>query len=326
LITLGTTGYSTAADVKPERSRLRISFVSTTASLTPLWIAKEKGFFTEFGLDVDIIYARGLTAVLSTMTGETDFTYGGCTPIMTSRKSGSDLIIIATTGDRNLYMIAAQPHLKKPEQLIGKKVAINDFGDTSHFAAQFALEKAGIEPNSVTYVRVGDTPSRFTALASGSVDAALLSVNTVQVARQLGMTVLVNLFEQQFPMCISGIGVSKSFMSLHPRTVEAFLLALGKGNAYFREGDPAMVKTVMAKYMRTEIDNKLLVDAYNFYAKRFNSRELKMNPEGIQFIIKQMAQKDKSWLQWKPEQFYDDSIVNSLNKRRVWDLFYDRIR
>jgi ABC-type nitrate/sulfonate/bicarbonate transport system substrate-binding protein len=308
------------------KSQMQVSFGSTAGSFAPLWIAKDKGFFDDLGLDVEVIYARSVTGIQSMLAGETQAAYTGCTEIMTSRKSGSDLVVIGSSANYNIYTIASRPDIKDPKQLIGKRVAVNQLGDTSYLSAQFALKQGGIDPQSVTYVQVGNTPARLAALEAGSVEAALQSAQNVSVVKKLGMHILIDLFAQRLPYCSSGVGVSKAYLRSHYQTMEAFMRGLGKGNAFVREGNPDEVKAVMAKYMRSSPQDKRLISAYEFYGKQFNSRELQMNPEGIRFIIEQMALKDKSWLEWKPEQFYDDSIIKKLDKEGYWDAVYKQLR
>lgn len=319
-------GDTRAAEMKAGKSRLRVSYGSTAGSFAPLWVAKEKGYFDELGLNVEVIYARSVTGIQSMLAGEIQATYTGCTEIMTSRKAGSDLVVIGSSANYNIYTIASRPNIKDAKQLVGKRVAVNQLGDTSHLSAQFALKQAGIDPNSVTYVQVGNTPARLAALEAGSVEAALQSAQNVSVVKKLGMHILIDLFAQKLPYCSSGVGVSRAYLQSHFQTVEALMRGLGKGNAFVREGNPNEVKAIMAKYMRLSPQDKRLVSAYEFYAKQFNSRQLEMNPEGIRFIIEQMAMKDKSWMEWKVEQFYDDSIIKKLNKEDYWDAVYRQIR
>jgi ABC-type nitrate/sulfonate/bicarbonate transport system substrate-binding protein len=308
------------------KSQMRVSFGSTAGSFAPLWVAKDKGFFNDLGLNVEVIYARSVTGIQAMLAGETQAAYTGCTEIMTSRKSGSDLSVIGSSANYNIYTIASRPDIKDPKQLIGKRVAVNQLGDTSHLSAQFALKQAGIDPQSVTYVQVGNTPARLAALEAGSVEAALQSAQNVSVVKQLGMHILIDLFAQRLPYCSSGIGVSKAYLQSHFQILETFMRGLGKGNAFVREGNPNEVKAIMAKYMRSSPQDKQIISAYEFYARQFNSRALDMNPEGIRFIVEQIALRDKSWLEWKPEQFYDDTIIKKLNKENYWDAVYKRLR
>jgi hypothetical protein len=102
--------------------------------------------------------------------------------------------------------------------------------------------------------------------------------------------------------------------------------ALGKGVAFVREANADDVKAIMAKYMRLKSDDKRLIASYEFYAKQFITRELALDPEGVRAIIDMMSFSDKSWLEWKPQQFYDDAIVKKLKNEGYWQAVYEQIR
>jgi NitT/TauT family transport system substrate-binding protein len=311
-----------AGVVEAQNPKLRIAYGTTAGAGAPLWVAKDKGYFEELGLGVEPVYAAGHVAIQAMLAGELNGTYGGCAEVMTARKAGSDLIVIGTSANSNLYTIVSRPEITSVNQLIGKRIAISRLGDTSHLSTQFALKVAGIDPQSVTYVQVGSTPARLAALQSGSVEAALQAAQNVSVAKQLGLNILINLFERRLPYCTSGVGVSKAFLQSNYKTVETFMRGLGKGVAFVREAKPGDVKAIMAKYMRLNPDDKRLIAAYDFYAKQFITRELALDPEGVRAIIEMMAFADKSWLEWAPQQFYDDSILQKLKKEGYWQSIY----
>jgi ABC-type nitrate/sulfonate/bicarbonate transport system substrate-binding protein len=310
----------------PGKPHLRIGYGTTAGAAAPLWVAKDKGYFDEVGVNVEIVYVAGYTSIQGMLAGELQGAYGGCAEVMTARKAGSDLVIIGTSANSNLYTIVSRREITEPKQLIGKRVAISRLGDTSHLSTQFALKQAGIDPQSVTYVQVGSTPARLAALQSGTVDAALQAAQNVSIAKQLGLNILINLFDRRIPYCTSGVGVSKAYLESNAKTLESFMRALGKGIAFVREANANDVKAIMAKYMRMNPEDKRLVAAYEFYAKQFISRELQIDPEGIRLVIEMMGLADKSWLEWRPEQFYDDSIVKKLDKDGYWQAVYKQIR
>jgi NitT/TauT family transport system substrate-binding protein len=315
-----------AATVQLGKPQLRIGYGTTAGAAAPLWVAKEKGYFDEAGLNVEIVYVAGYVSIQGMLAGELQGAYGGCAEVMTARKAGSDLIVIGTSANSNLYTIVSRPQITEAKQLVGKRVAISRLGDTSHLSTQFALKQAGIDPQSVTYVQVGSTPARLAALQSGSVDAALQAAQNVSVAKQLGMNILINLFDRRIPYCTSGVGVSKAYLQSNYKTLETFMRALGKGVAFVREANADDVKAIMAKYMRLKSDDKRLIASYEFYAKQFITRELALDPEGVRAIIDMMSFSDKSWLEWKPQQFYDDAIVKKLKNEGYWQAVYEQIR
>ena len=322
---LGTENFR-AATIQAGKPHLRMAYGTNAGAAVPLWVAKDKGYFDELGLNTEIVYVSGATAIQGMMAGELQGTYGGCAEVMTARKAGTDLVIIGTNANSNLYTIVARPEITEAKQLIGKRVAISKLGDTSHLSAQFALKLTGVDPQSVTYIQVGSTPARLAALRSGSVDAAIQAAQNVSIAKQLGLNILINLFERKLPYCTSGVGVSQAYLRSNFQTVETFMRGLGKGLAFARDGNSTDVKAIMAKYMRLDPADNRLIAAYDFYVKHFVTRELQLDPEGVRSVIEMNAFADKSWLKWRPEQFYDDSIVKKLEKEGYWDTVYKQIR
>lgn len=223
-------------------------------------------------------------------------------------------------------MIAARTNITDPKQLIGKRVAINQLGDTTHLSVRFALEKAGVNPDKVTYVQVGGTPERLVALESGSVEAALQSAQSLEVIKRLRMNILVNLFERKLPYCGAGMGASSAFMKANPQITEAFVRGMAKGNAYTREGNPDQVKGIMAKYMKTDVKDQKLIEAYEFYAKRAISRSPEIPVQGLAFIIEELSFRDHTWKSWQPEQFYNAAIIDKLKKEGFLEDVYKQIR
>jgi ABC-type nitrate/sulfonate/bicarbonate transport system substrate-binding protein len=54
--------------------RFYISIPGPTLSYVPLYYGQEKGFFTQEGLDLQILVVRGIVGVSSLMSGEIDVT------------------------------------------------------------------------------------------------------------------------------------------------------------------------------------------------------------------------------------------------------------
>ncbi len=312
--------------IAPEKKSVRAAYVTTSGAMVELWTAVEKRYFEEYGLTVEPVLTRTVSGIQALISGDVQFAYSACAQIMTARKAGADIVILASMIPYNLYTIAARHDIKEPKQLTGKRVAISQLGDTTHLSARFALQQAGINPDAVTYVQVGGTPARLAALESGAVDSAILSGEGLGVVKNLGMNVLINLFEKRLPYCNSGIGVSRAFMNANPQTVEAFMRGVVRGNAFAREGNADQVKAIMAKYLKTAVNDKKLIDAYNFYPKQVKAKHPTIPQEGLAFIINEMAFRDKSWRDWKPEQFYDSTIVDKLTKEGFLDQVYVQLR
>jgi NitT/TauT family transport system substrate-binding protein len=311
---------------QPEKTKVRAAYVSSSGAFVALWTAVEKGYFKEFGLSVEPVFTRTVSGVQAIVAGDVQFIYSACSQIMSARKAGADLTILAAMVPYNLYLIASRPEIKDLKQLVGKRVAIAQFGDTTHLSARFALQQGGLDPESVTYLQIGGTPERLAALQSGSVDAALQSAQSLEIIKNLGMNVLINLFERRLPYCGSGIGVSKAFMKANPTTVEAFMRGFAKGNAFSREGNTVEVKSIMSKYMRIDVNDRRLIEAYNFYPRVVNVRHPMIPEEGLAFIIDELAYRDKTWREWKTDQFYDSSVIGRLKNDGFLEEVYKHVK
>jgi NitT/TauT family transport system substrate-binding protein len=325
-VTISAAQENPARRLKPEKNAVRAAYVSSSGIYVALWAAVEKGYFKEYGLAVEPIYTRTVSGIQALISGGVQFIHSACPQIMTARKAGGDILLLGATLPYNLYVVASRADITDPKQLVGKRVAINQLGDTTHLSVRFALEKAGVNPDRVTYVQVGGTPERLVALESGSVEAALQSAQSLDVIKRLRMNVLVNLFEKQLPYCGAGMGASEAFMKANPQTAEAFVRGMVKGNAYTREGDPDQVKSIMAKYMKTDAKDKKLIEAYDFYAKHAISKSPDIPVQGLAFIIDELSFRDRSWKGWKPEQFYDTTIIDKLKQEGFLEQAYKQIR
>lgn len=81
--------------------------------------------------------------------------------------------------------------------LRGKRIGINSFGSSADFAAYMAVSSAGLDPGKdVTFLPVGGgTQERLAALASGSVDATVLTSPLEYNAEKQGYKILVSMRE-----------------------------------------------------------------------------------------------------------------------------------
>ena len=48
----------------------------------------ERGYFQEYGLDVDLLYTRTVSGIQAMLAGEVQFMATGCTEVMESRRAG----------------------------------------------------------------------------------------------------------------------------------------------------------------------------------------------------------------------------------------------
>jgi NitT/TauT family transport system substrate-binding protein len=162
-------------------------------SYTPLYVAKEKGFFDEQGLDVDInVFKSGTEQQQALVADAVLIGSGGVTEPLTMQAQGVDTAIFTFIQDALVYKIMAKPEIKTLDDLKGKTMAVSRAGALSEQIVKIALTKEGKDPSMLKYQQAGGSTQRFAALQAGAVDAAILDAPSNQLAQKAGYTMLVD--------------------------------------------------------------------------------------------------------------------------------------
>src|SRR3989442_6415101 len=172
---------------------MRLLYPSFAGSWATAWIAKEAGYFSSEGLDVELIRVGGSTRMVAAMLGgSAPLVQAGASAALAATGAGGNVVIIAATGNVSTFHLMARPDIKQPSDLKGKKAGITTFGSTSDQVVRLALKQFGLEPNKdVAILTFGAQPEAFAALQSGAVQVVPLSYPLYPKAAKLGMRELV---------------------------------------------------------------------------------------------------------------------------------------
>ncbi len=130
------------------------------------------------------------------LAGEIDF--GSYLPFFVGAAArGLPVKIVGSVAKSGGYALIGRPELQNVASLKGKKIGINSFGSSADFAAYMSVRGAGMDPNKdVTIVPMGGgTPERLAALASGAVDATVITSPGEFAAEKQGFKILVPMKE-----------------------------------------------------------------------------------------------------------------------------------
>ena len=85
--------------------RLTIATSALNMLTTPLWLAKDKGFFLKYGLDAETIYIpSGTMALQALLSGDIKVAMAAGSPVVNANLQGAPIRIIA--GNANFYPLA----------------------------------------------------------------------------------------------------------------------------------------------------------------------------------------------------------------------------
>jgi ABC-type nitrate/sulfonate/bicarbonate transport system substrate-binding protein len=137
-----------------------------------IWMAFEKGFYQQEGLDVTYrLFPSGTTAFQAFQTGQGDIVMTGDLPSVEYffRVKGDYRTIAVIERDAKGYVAVAGKDITKPQDLVGKTVATRVGSTGSWFVSEF-LTKNKIDPKTVT-VKNLDTQVLPAALCGGDIAA-----------------------------------------------------------------------------------------------------------------------------------------------------------
>jgi ABC-type nitrate/sulfonate/bicarbonate transport system substrate-binding protein len=163
----------------------------------------------------------------------------------------------------------------------------------------------------VAILQLGGVPEVLAALASGGIDAGIVSDPTTIAARKAGFHRLASLRELGLNVQHVAITAQRSYVRSHADITERFLRAYGEAILYFhlnREG----TLEVMSKYLR-RMDRESIAESYE--------NHLSIIPkvpyptlDGIQFILDELGKEDPRAKQFKPEALIDKSFIEKLDR------------
>lgn len=165
-------GAVSAAAQEPMKVTL---FGQPSVNNDAIWMAIEKGFYKEVGLDVTYrLFPSGTTALQTFQTGQGDIVMTGDLPAVQYyfRSNGNYRTIAAIERDAKGYVVIASKDIKKPQDLVGKTVATRVGSTGSWFVSEY-LKKNNVDPAKVT-VKNLDTQVLPAALCGGEIAAFLI--------------------------------------------------------------------------------------------------------------------------------------------------------
>jgi NitT/TauT family transport system substrate-binding protein len=298
---------------------MRVLYPSFGGTWAVPWIAKEAGYFSAEGLDIELVRVGGSTRMVAAMLGgSAPIIQAGASAALAATAAGSDVVIIGATGTVSPFHLMARPEIKQPGDLKGKKAGITTFGSSSDQVLRIALRQFGLEPNKdVALLSFGAQPEAFAALQNGAVQVAALSYPLYAQAAKLGMRELVNFSELGYEDINGSVITTRSYVAQQRDTATRFMRAFIRGMHRYRT-DKEFSKRVLAKYGKISND-EILEETWQDYVPTL-VKVPRPSLKAIQFLIENQF-RGKNPLP-KPEAFIDTSIVDQLEKNGFIDSVY----
>ena len=200
----------------------------------PTYVAMDKGFYKEEGLDASFILLTGGAQVKAGLAGSLDFVpipSGGAQAAL----RGAEIRFVVGQALKSQWVVVARPDIGKPENLKGKTVGYGRQGAADYDeGAAVLLRNFKMSPGKdYKVISFPGEVERVAALINGDISAGLISVPHVPKAINAGMKVLLRTGDY-IQRAGGTIWVLKTYAEKNPETVKKFVRATAKAVTYFR--------------------------------------------------------------------------------------------
>ena len=300
---------------------MRISTCAVSGGFVHLYTALDNGLFDKYGMKFENIFIRGSGPNLAALAGdEVQFTYCAADATIPGLAAGIDAKIIASPLVKLPYVLVTRKDIRRPEDLKGKTLGIARAGDLSDRLSRAVVRKLGMSPDAVTIRPIGGSQGeRYQAMAAGIVHGVIITPPLDVRAKNEGFNVIYRLIDLNLPFVYSSVHTSYRMLRERPEIVQRMVAAFAE-IVYFVEKNPDKAKASVAKAMRTK-DPEALQSAYDVYAREILDRTMVVPGKAVAEAI-DLARELGTNVRRKPEEIYDNSFVNNLEKsgflKEIW--------
>lgn len=211
-----------------------------------IYAAKDRGYFAQEGLDVDVLVTRGQICTMALINGQMEVTTNpNVFDAMVAGKFKGKVIYVTAKTLGHRFMVA--PDIKTFADLKHKAVAISTFGGLTDMLTREIFEQNNLLSNKdVAMLQLGTPDLRYGALKAGTVKGALVSSTQAIAARRDGFRELPY---QQPPWMSSPIVAGDDLLSKERTMLRAFIKAVTKGHIWYGR-HPAQAITLTQKVQR----------------------------------------------------------------------------
>ncbi|PFG04991.1 ABC transporter substrate-binding protein [Bacillus sp. es.034] len=271
LILILTIGLTACGEKEEAVQKVRVAEVTRSIFYAPEYVAIEKGFFKEEGLDIELTTTWGGDKTMTTLLSNgADVALVGSETSIYVHAQGSDDPVInfaqITQTDGTFLVSREKVENFEWDQLKGSTFLGQRKGGMPQMVGEFVLKNHGIDPqNDLNLIQNIDFANVANAFASGTGDYVQLFEPTASIFEQEGKGHIVASFGTESGHVPYTTFMAKdSYMKENKETVEKFTKALYKAQQWVADHSAADIAKVIEPYFEdTKVDLiETVVDRY----------------------------------------------------------------
>jgi NitT/TauT family transport system substrate-binding protein len=283
--------------------KIRVGLPSLALTYMPFYVAQEKGLLKKNGLEAEYIQMNTGIQPQAIMGGNINF-FPSLSTGISAAVAGLPLVVVLNFYNITPWMLVTSKDINKPQDLIGKKVAISGIRTTGHYLMMAWFKKVEISEKDVGFIMTGGTASSFASLASGQVAGAVLTPPFDDKAVSLGFKKFM-LIGDLVDIPTSGLVASRAEITNQRDKVQKTIAALVDAVTWIRANRTESVKMIADKFKITPAEAN---GTYETLVSMFN-KDGRLPPKIARGYLDLLRQERSVPADIDPQKFLDFSML-----------------
>jgi NitT/TauT family transport system substrate-binding protein len=283
--------------------KIRIGFPSLAFSYMPFYVAQEKGFLKKHGVESEYIQMRTTIQPQAVVAGNINYLTSVSAGI-SAAVAGLPLVIVINFCDTSPWVLVTQKDINKPQDLIGKTVALSGIRTSPYYFFQAFLKRSEISEKDVGTITTGGTSDSFLALTTNRVAGTVLTPPFDDKAVSLGFKKFAQLGDlADIPYV--GLVTSQAEIKNNRESVRRTVAAVFDSLAWLRANRGQSTKMIVDKFKVNQ------QEAENTYATliRLLNKDGRLNPKVARGYLDILRQERPIPADYDPMKLVDFSLL-----------------
>ena len=303
---------SFSAESAEKLTRVRMGLAARSTTSMPFFVAKERGFFREEGLDVELIVMQAIQTIQATLGNSTQFASATGSAVSAAIRGAGIKVILAVT-DRPSFDLIVQPAITSVQLLRGKKIGTGGVGSLAEILTRRILAVNNVRPEEVTILATGPSHVTYLSLKAKVIDAAPLQMPLTFTAQDEGFRKLVAAGDV-YQTVQWGLATTSAMLSEQPELVTKVVRAMLRATRLIKSDKKYGVDFIKGPWLDIGKDpEKIAARVYDIAAPGLLEHGTVSEDIQRQMIADASAQiKPKQPV--LPEQVFDFSIAQRISQ------------
>lgn len=296
-----------------EQPNLRVAIIAAAATYVPLYLAIDEGIFAGEGLQVDLLTFRGGSDLIrAVVAGSADVGVVSLAEVLSAIDAGQPMRAFYGGFNVPAFDWYAVPSIHTLADARGKRFGVTQYGSSTDFLTRYALATRGLDPaKDVQIVQAGDSPTRLAAMQAGQLDVGVFAPPDKFVAAERGYNRILRQKDLAPDYPYHVFGAMASFISSHPRTLEALLRGFVLGVRAAKADRPRAIESMVK---RIRMDPQYAGPTYDDVIDYLYEDGRLPGEQGMDLFFEMGIEAGRFTSHWPREKYWTPEFVDSYSR------------